>query len=137
MTKEIRFEAKVDRSGDCHIWTGATDKDGYGRFYWDRNKPSIPAYQAAWILANGPIPQGLEPDHLCRNRLCVRVEHLELVTSQINTTRALAKLTEDQVRQIRTDLTNGVSKASLARIYGVSFMTIKHIQIGKNYKWVV
>lgn len=62
---------------------------GYGQFAMDdgdrvRMKP---AHRIAYELVNGPIPEGLEIDHLCRNRLCVRPDHLEAVTTQENLRR--------------------------------------------------
>lgn len=45
------------------------------------------AHRLAWIAAHGPIPAGLEPDHLCRDRACDNVEHLELVTHGENLRR--------------------------------------------------
>jgi len=35
----------------------------------------------------GPIPEGLELDHLCRNRACVSPLHLEAVTRRVNMAR--------------------------------------------------
>lgn len=35
----------------------------------------------------GPIPKGLEIDHLCRNRACINLEHLEVVTHKVNMER--------------------------------------------------
>jgi hypothetical protein len=59
----------------CIPWTGALNRDGYGQ------------HRAVYIRAVGPIPVGLEIDHLCRNRSCVNVEHMELVTHAENSRR--------------------------------------------------
>ena len=45
------------------------------------------AHRFAYELAYGPIPEGLELDHLCRNASCVRPTHLEAVTHQVNMVR--------------------------------------------------
>lgn len=83
---EIRFQAKVVRSGDCDIWTAGVDQDGYGRFWWNGRSKS--AYYWSWEQVHGRVPKGLQLDHLCRNRRCVKVEHLELVTCRENLFRS-------------------------------------------------
>jgi hypothetical protein len=89
---EARFWSWVDKSGDCWLWLGTTDRDGYGRFgigpVGSRQKVRAPRY--AYELQVGPISTGLTIDHLCRVRGCVRGSHLEPVTTQVNTARGLA-----------------------------------------------
>lgn len=83
-----RFWAKVLKTDTCWLWTACKQtKTGYGRFRL--NKKTDYAHRVAWELVNGPIPEGLEPDHVCRVRLCVRPEpeHLELVTHRVNVLR--------------------------------------------------
>lgn len=68
----------VDRSGGpdaCWPWLGATTADGYG------------PYSACYVIANGPVPEGLELDHTCRNRPCCNPRHLEPVTHAENMRR--------------------------------------------------
>lgn len=84
---QARFWKHVNRNGptpahrpelgQCWVWT-ASLVDGYGQFHAEGKR-----YQAhRWIYErqHGPIPAGLEPDHLCRNRACVNDSHLDLVT---------------------------------------------------------
>lgn len=71
----------------CWLWLGFTDKDGYGR-YGGRG-----AYVVSYEDHVGPIPEGMELDHLCRQRLCIRPEHLEPVTRHENVIRAKAAMT--------------------------------------------
>lgn len=93
-----RFWSKVDKDGPippyrpelgpCWIWTRARDPKGYGEFGLARR--SLRAHRWAWIDANGPVPDGLELDHLCRVPACVRPSHLEAVTSAENIRRGMA-----------------------------------------------
>lgn len=63
---------------------------GYG-FIWSKpHGRSLQAHRVSWEIANGPIPEGLVIDHLCRNPSCVNPEHLEPVTVAENTRRGLA-----------------------------------------------
>ncbi len=92
---EDRFWAKVDRSGGpdaCWPFTGARSSTGYGTFEFGGTKR---AHRVAWMLAVGPIPEGLQLDHLCHNedascvvvsacvhRRCCNPTHLQPVTNQ-------------------------------------------------------
>lgn len=84
---ERRFWAKVqlpDVNG-CLNWTG-TKTWGYGQFALKlsgRRSP-VKAHRFAYELLVGPIPEGMTLDHLCRNRGCVNVSHLEAVPMHIN-----------------------------------------------------
>jgi hypothetical protein len=82
-----RFLNKVQRINECWIWGGQVDEKGYGRFH-DNGKKH---YAHRWFYEKsvGPISEGLELDHLCRNRACVRLEHLEPVTHQMNVKRGV------------------------------------------------
>ena len=78
----MRFWPKVNASGKCWLWTAHRTTTGYGRF-WDGLRV-IPAHRWAYEKWFGPIAEGLEIDHLCRNRACVRPTHLEAVTHLVN-----------------------------------------------------
>lgn len=96
-----RLERHTDRSGDCWPWTGRIDQEGYGQIAVDR-RPRL-AHRVAYEEFIGPIPDGLQVDHLCHNadlscpgrqaclhRRCINPEHLEAVTAAVNTARARA-----------------------------------------------
>ena len=83
-----RFWTKVSIAfGDCWEWLGYRQPNGYGRF-WNGER-AVPAHRYIYEVMIGTIPDGYEPDHLCRNRGCVNPYHLELVTRQENTKRGL------------------------------------------------
>ena len=84
---EARFWSYVDKDGTdgCWLWTGHTSPDGYGVLRIDGRTEYMPRW--SYELHNGPIADGLEPDHLCRVRLCVNPEHLEPVTHEENVLR--------------------------------------------------
>ncbi len=72
----------------CWQWTAACDAQGYGIFtVGGRNRI---AHRYVYELLAGPIPDGLQVDHLCRNRGCVNPDHLEPVTAKVNTNRSRA-----------------------------------------------
>lgn len=80
--------------GPCRLWDGGHSGAGrggqYGRVSVDGG--TVAAHIAMWVNENGIIPPGKELDHLCRNRLCIADEHLELVTRSQNEKRKRAWL---------------------------------------------
>lgn len=84
-----RFWNKVD-FGLCWNWMAARDRHGYGRFCLNSRTRSKGAHQVAWELLVGPVPDGFQLDHLCRNTSCVNPDHLEVVTFAENVRRGIA-----------------------------------------------
>ena len=81
-TVEERFEEKVDKSGECWLWTARCNHKGYGQFRYEGKK--VYSHRLAFEWAHGEIPEGMQVDHRCFQRNCVRPEHLRLVTPAQN-----------------------------------------------------
>ena len=86
MTLEERFWAKVEITVFCWNWTGAKSDQGYGNIEVRRRVPEG-VHRISYRWAKGDIPDGMEIDHLCRNRACVNPVHLEAVTRRVNQLR--------------------------------------------------
>jgi len=82
------FWALVDRRGpdECWRWLGGLKKDGYSA-----------GHRTAYELLVGPIPEGLEIDHLCRVRACCNPKHMEPVTHAVNVQRGDHTATQDNL----------------------------------------
>lgn len=81
-----RFWAKVNKTHGCWLWDGCKLPTGYGRLHL-RNLDAY-AHRVSYQDHIGPIPKGFTIDHLCQNPPCVRPDHLEAVTQQVNILRA-------------------------------------------------
>ena len=86
-TTEARILAKVDRTEGCWQWLAARNAYGYGVIGIPGTHRTQLVHRLAYETWVGPIPDGLDLDHLCRNRACVRPEHLEPVTRRTNLLR--------------------------------------------------
>ncbi len=96
-----RFEAKwtpVTESG-CWLWLASTNHNGYGQFMF--NKTMVRAHRFAYELYRGPIPVGLQIDHLCRVRCCVNPWHMEPVTNRENSLRNGSASAKNKERSLR------------------------------------
>ena len=79
-TPSKRFEAMMRKGPRCWDWIGST-VDGYGQFGYQvpgDGRRMIPAHRFAWESRFGPIPSGADVLHRCKNRACVRPDHLVL-----------------------------------------------------------
>jgi hypothetical protein len=70
----------IDEETGCYVWISSKGADGYGYF------GSLRAHRVVWEFYHGPIAPKLVMDHICRNRPCVNIEHLRLVTNAVNIT---------------------------------------------------
>ncbi len=137
-----QFVVKGIGPDDCYDWTGFIDPNGRAMFHFNGTKCS--AARAAWIMAKGPIPDGLFVCHRCDNGRCSRLDHLFLGTHQENMDDAVAKrrmprgdnnrlskLSEADVRMIQT---SAATQRVLAESFGVSQSLISLIRSHRRRK---
>lgn len=140
------FWTKVAKGDGCWEWTGKHTGKGYGLFW--NGKVSAPAHRYAWIIANGPPPDGMFVCHRCDNPKCVRVDHLFLGTNADNIADRTAKgrqakgersggarLNPDLVRAIRAR-SKVDTYAVLAEKFGVSRNAVKYVVTGMSWDHV-
>jgi hypothetical protein len=78
-TPEQRFWTRVDKSGECWQWTGNIGPYGGGVFRLSRDATVAP-HRLVYRIHVGPIPDGMLVAQRCGNKVCVRPEHLKLIT---------------------------------------------------------
>lgn len=154
-----RYFSNVIKTETCWLWIGETNKDdarpnklNYGRFFLASEKKRILSHRFSYFFHYGKFDLSNHVLHTCDNPLCVNPEHLFIGTNtdnvrdKINKGRAnplkgekvnTAKLTEEQVVNIKKSLLSGASIYELARKYFVNQWTIHDIKVGKNWKHVM
>lgn len=85
LTASERFWQYVSKGETCWLWTGATSK-GYGLFAVQAagRRVTMQAHRFAYMDVVGPIPEGMQLDHECMVRACVRPDHLQVVDNRTN-----------------------------------------------------
>jgi hypothetical protein len=146
-----RFLGNIDFGGDCWMWRGMKDADGYGRFRLTGNR-RVPAHRMAWMLQYGRIPTGMLVCPHCDTPGCVRPAHLFVGTAIDNnadrdrkgrTARGIphphfgmangrAKLTETQVKAIRGDPRRNVVIAQELGVTPTTISLIRHCKVWKQ-----
>lgn len=156
------FWEYVDKAGDCWVWTGTRDANGYGRVsavrYGFSAGPKL-AHRIAWFLTHGSLDPNACVLHRCDNPPCVRPEHLFLGTKADNTAdmiakgrgsagarpwesrthgtrNANAKLTEELVVELRKRAAGGERFQDLAVDYGISESRANAIINGTGWRHV-
>lgn len=144
-----RFVRKFDNflpDDACWPWLGSVNEHGYGTLSPGvRGAPPIKAHRLSWELAYGPIPVGLWVLHHCDNPPCVNPKHLFLGNALINTAdmwakgrgaRPRAKVTEEQVSEIRRRRTAGATYAELMADFGITLAPLSFLINRKTWKHV-
>jgi hypothetical protein len=121
---DIQTQVLVDETTGCWHWQRSKDTYGYGHL-WVDGRIQL-AHRWSYMTNRGPIPEGLELDHLCRNRACINPDHLEPVSHAQNVRRGRArKLTDDDVTLI---FTSNETNRALGRRLGVSDVRVSQIR---------
>lgn len=150
---EERFWEKVEKTENCWLWTAFKNKRGYGVFGLEHHEHGkrpklILAPRMAWILTNGPIPEGQYILHTCDNPPCVRPDHLRVGTLAENAQdmwnkgrgrpvphsgeeNGNHKLTDEQVKMIRASYPV-LPISRLAVLCGVSESQVRNIVKGRQ-----
>lgn len=146
-----RFWSKVDQSGGpdaCWPWTAGLDSHGYGSFR-SPGSSNRGAHRFAFALTAGGIPSGMFVCHTCDNRRCCNPAHLWVGTNADNTRdrdikgrrkgpagteNGNAKLSDDDIADIRTAYNLGESQRKLAARFGVCRGTIWRIVTGQMWR---
>jgi hypothetical protein len=131
------------------MWTGSFDTYGYGQFWNPLIRKLVLAHRAAWVDANGPIPDGLCVCHKCDVRSCVNPSHLFLGSQKDNMadaarkrrtchgeSRGNSKLTDAKVRMMRRLYAQGMFQIEIADLVGVSFGTAHKALFGETWTHV-
>lgn len=152
LSLEQKLLTKTVKVGECLIWTGQKCPKGYGRLLLDDRLQR--AHRIMYSIRKGPIPKGAVVRHSCDNPSCINPAHLSIGT-QLDNVRDMfargrenkargeragqAKLTAEQVREIRSAYVSGVYRkgaGALARKYGVSKPAIQAILNGESWRHV-
>ena len=124
-------------SHGCHEWIRCTNVKGYpvvGGGWAHKRGLSILAYKIAWEEAHGPVPTGHTLDHLCRNRRCIRIEHIQCVPHSTNVRRGRkTKITDTDVRSILQMTVNEIPSKLISEHFAISQGQVRNIVTGKSW----
>lgn len=113
-------------AGGCIEYTGYCQPNGYGRLGFGREY--IMAHRAAWLLAHGPIPEGMVLCHKCDNPPCINVDHLFVGTQQDN---QLDKLRKGRGAGAR-GLSNGQGKLDSMQVVAIKARYKKGVRANRR-----
>ena len=108
-------------STGCLVSAGQLNNNGYG------------PHRRRWTNEHGPVPKGMDLDHLCRNRWCVNVDHLELVTRKENLARGKQSSRRDESK-CRKGLHDWTEENTFVDSHGKTCCLLCHQQYHINYR---
>lgn len=114
-TPEESFAARTEWQGDCLVWTGTTNPDGYGQIAYKGRR--VVAHRYAYERTHGPIPDGMDIDHICHNKACCNVAHLRLATRKQNM---------ENRNRVNANNTSGYLNVYRDKLTGKWFAQVKH-----------
>ena len=142
-----RFEEKIAKSDGCWEWAASLAGKGYGQMKLPKQRKQEYSHRLAYMIYKGPIPDGIYVCHKCDNPKCCNPDHLFLGSSQDNhddmankdrsthgERNPSVKLSEEQVRQIRVMLSEGIPQSRIAKAFNVAQMTISRINTGDRWR---
>jgi hypothetical protein len=147
-SKKRLIDNSVIAENGCMEWA-KFKKNGYG--VTSLNGRLEQAHRASWKVFNGEIPKGLQVNHKCHNRSCINIDHLYIGTQKENMKdMALAGrgnkakgsksgtsiLSEEDVINIRSDISFGRKACDIAQKYNVANTTISAIKVGRTWGWL-
>lgn len=88
LPERIAEKINPEPNSGCWLWGASLDRKGYGQIMLHRNDLRR-AHRVVYEAFKGPVPAGLDLDHLCRVRSCVNPDHLEPVTRAVNLNRGI------------------------------------------------
>jgi hypothetical protein len=149
--RDIWRQIDIKGENECWIWTGGraknrrSDEESYGKVRLGSKLQGV--HRLIWISINGQIPQTICVRHTCDNPPCCNPRHLLSGTNFDNVRDRVergrngtvdisvhAKLTKQQVSEIRRRLLDGEVGAKIAREFDVSKTCINDIKLGKSYR---
>ena len=147
--ERIRIGTQPKNENGCMLFTGRRDSHGYGQV--KNHGKAVLVHRWVYERERGPIPAGRLICHTCDIRNCVNPEHLYIGTDADNAAdkvargrtgdrprgfahkRPMAKLTEQQVREIKSLLSRGYRQCDIATDYRVSRQIISDIALRKTW----
>jgi hypothetical protein len=144
----IKLHGVLVSETGCWLWTKGKYRDGYGTI-WFRGK-NWRAHRYFYTVIIGEIPPRKHLLHVCDVPACVNPSHLFVGTNKDNVndkvtkkrqarweTSGRAKLTNDNVRDIRHMILSGDRVVDIAAKFSVSQCNISHIKNGKSWRGFV
>ncbi len=134
------FWSKVDKSGECWLWTAGTNKDDYGAFCVQGKDYN--AHRISHQIANGPT--SLRVRHECDNPRCENPGHLVAGRQKDNSVdmgrrgRVPGRVLNEQVvlEIIRLNETEGLGEKCIAKRLGLKLGTVRKVLDGRTWAWL-